>query len=90
MLKMTIEIAITETVNVGDLLGPVIKLFRQLMSWLKPIDESADTPDVEDEEDNKSPPSSTTVPADSGDDVSPPDLGIYVSDESKTQDSFGP
>jgi|GEM_PF-2927297 len=57
--QMTLEITITDTVTVADLLGSVASFAKKILSWLRPLDESADTPDVEDEEDNKSPPVKT-------------------------------
>ncbi len=53
---MTLEITITDTIDVTDLLGRVLNFAAKVLSWLKPADESADTPDVDDPEDNKSPP----------------------------------
>ncbi len=92
---MTLEITVAETIRATDVLETVLNLFKWLTSWFKPVDDSADTPDVEDEEDNKSPPADTQQPQaadDSGANPvdSPQDLSIQVSDESKAGESFGP
>lgn len=44
---MTLEIGITETVNVTDVLEPIIKWFRRILSWLKPADDTVDTPETD-------------------------------------------
>jgi|GEM_PF-3201983 len=56
---MTLEITITDTVAITELLAPVVKWLKKLASYFKPSDDTADTPDVDKVEDNKSPPIST-------------------------------
>jgi len=92
---MTLEINIEDTISVNDLLEPIVRWFKKLISWFKPVDDSAATPDVKDSEDNKSPPADTQQPqtADDSDATtsdSPNDLSIQVSDESNAGESFGP
>jgi hypothetical protein len=87
---MNLEITINETITVIDILEPVIRLFKRIASFIKPVDEEADEPETKDGEDNKSPPVNQTPSAEPSEAQNPPDLGISVSDATNAGESFGP
>jgi len=73
---------VSEVVVVGDVFETIRRFFAKIVQWLAADDEQAKDQDTEGEDDNKSPPEAETQV--------PKDLGVNVSDKSKSRESFGP
>lgn len=84
---MTLEVSVSEVITVSDVFGAIKQLFSKLVRVFMGDDEEVKDTEIEEEDDNKSPPVKP-VPKDS--EASPPDLGVNVTDQSNAGESLAP